>query len=112
MATNMSTDKNVSMCKKCRVEHERPVGSKCERGKSTKDEKRDTSKETTVWKTPRGKGRPKKLKADPELGVAPLMKMEQVNLPGIKSLPRVTVHCESTSTFCFCAMGCTCSCEL
>ena len=71
MATNMSTDKNISMCKKCHVEHERPVDSKCERGKSTKDEKRDTSKETTVRKTPRGKGRPKKLKADPELGVAP-----------------------------------------
>ena len=34
--------------------------------------------------------RPKKLKADPELCVAPLMKMDQVNLPGIKSLPRVT----------------------
>ena len=56
MATNMSTDKNVLMCKKCGLEHERPVGSKCERGKSIKDEKRDTSKETTVRKTPRGKG--------------------------------------------------------
>ena len=34
--------------------------------------------------------RPKKLKADPDLGVAPLLKADQVNLPGIKSLPRVT----------------------
>ena len=190
MATNMFADKNILMCKKCGVEHECSVGSKCERGKSMKDEKRDTSKETTVRKTPRGKGtdmssqekmleavistmtnfteklnsmeerlsglssrldtpatsqktvsrksrsqekvkrieisddyektsattglttvsedgtiysqtfpavaikptpaRPKKLKADPELGVAPLLKTEQVNLPGIKSLPRVT----------------------
>ena len=56
MATNMSTDKNVLMCKKCGLEHECPVGSKCERGKAIKDEKRDTSKETTVRKTPRGKG--------------------------------------------------------
>ena len=192
MATNMSADKNILMCKKCGVEHKPSVGSKCERGKSMKDEKRDPSKETTVRKTPRGKGtdmssqekmleavistmtnfteklnsmeerlsglssrldtpatsqktvsrkshsqekvkrieisdddektsattglttvyedgtiysqtfpdvavaikptpaRPKKLKADPELGVAPLLKTEQVNLPGIKSLPRVT----------------------
>ena len=30
--------------------------------------------------------RPKKLKADPELGVAPLQKTEQVSIPGIKSL--------------------------
>ena len=192
MATNMSTDKNVLLCKKCGSEHERPVGSKCERGKVIKDEKRDTSKETTVRKTPRGKGtdmsshekmletvmstmttftnklnsmeerlsgltsrldtpvaanksasrksrsrekvkrieisdddekipvtaglatvsddgtiysqtfpdvavaikptpaRSKKLKADPDLGVAPLLKMDQMNLPGIKSLPRVT----------------------
>ena len=56
MATNMSTDKNVLLCKKCGSEHKRPVGSKCERGKVIKDEKRDTSKETTVRKTPRGKG--------------------------------------------------------
>ena len=34
--------------------------------------------------------RPKKLKADPELGVAPLLKTDQVSMPGIKSLPRVT----------------------
>ena len=34
--------------------------------------------------------RSKKLKADPELGVAPLLKTEQMSLPGIKSLPRVT----------------------
>ena len=34
--------------------------------------------------------RPKKLKADPDLGVAPLLKADQVNLPGIKYLPRVT----------------------
>ena len=188
----MSTDKNVFLCKKCGLEHERPVGSKCERGKAIKDEKRDTSKETTVRKTPPGKGtdmsspekiletvmstmmtftdklnsmeerlsgltshldtpvtvnksasrksrsrekvkrieisddddkipvtaglatvsedgtiysqtfpdvavaikptptRPKKLKADPDLGVAPLLKMDQMNLPGVKSLPRVT----------------------
>ena len=56
MATNMSTDKNVLLCKKCGLEHERPVGSKCERGKAIKGEKRDTSKETTVRKTPCGKG--------------------------------------------------------
>ena len=34
--------------------------------------------------------RPKKLKADPELGVAPLAKPAQMHVPGIKSLPRVT----------------------
>ena len=192
MATNMSMDKNILMCKKCGLEHERPVGSKCERGKSIKDKKRDTCKETTVQKTPRGKGtdmsshekiletvmstmtnfteklnsmeerlsgltsrldtpatahksasrksrscekvkrieisddddktpvttglatvsedrtiysqtfpdvavaikptpaRPKKLKVDTDLGAAPLLKADQVNLPGIKSLPRVT----------------------
>ena len=32
------------------------MGLKCERSKVTKDEKRHTSKETTVRKTPRGKG--------------------------------------------------------
>ena len=55
MATNIPMDRSVSLCKKCGSKHERPVGSKCERSKVTKDEKRDTSKETTVRKTPRGK---------------------------------------------------------
>ena len=191
MATNVTMDKQIVLCKKCGIDHERLVGSKCEKVKTSKEEKRDTSKEA-VRKTPRGKGgdvssqekmvelmmstmtnftdklntmderisgltsrldnpsvsqkpvsrksrscekikrikisdddekapctsslttvaedgtiystmipdvavtlkptpaRPKKLKADPELGVAPLAKPTSSQVTGIKSLPRVT----------------------
>ena len=41
----------------------------------------------TIKPTP---ARPKKLKADPELGVAVLTKAAQTHVPGIKSLPCVT----------------------
>ena len=45
---------NISFCKKCTVEHERPVGAKCERSRSVmKDEKKDPVKE--VKKTPKTK---------------------------------------------------------
>ena len=45
---------NTSFCKKCALEHERSVGTKCERNKSTvKDEKKDPIKD--VKKTPKNK---------------------------------------------------------
>ena len=45
---------NVSLCKKCGIEHERPVGAKCESNKpTTKDEKKDPV--IDVKKTPKNK---------------------------------------------------------
>ena len=55
MATNVTLDKQTVLCKKYWIDHERPVGSKCEKVKVSKEEKRDTSKEV-VRKTPHGKG--------------------------------------------------------
>ena len=43
VAANVGT---VSLCKKCGIEHERPVWVKCERNKpTTKDEKKDPVKD-------------------------------------------------------------------
>ena len=58
MATANISDKTLFACKKCGGEHDKPVGSKCDRQKVGKDEKRDSSKESSVKKTPRGKSTP------------------------------------------------------
>ena len=55
MATNIVVDKLLLSCKKCGGEHQKPVGSKCDRPKIVKEEKRDSSRDTSVKKTPRGK---------------------------------------------------------
>ena len=55
MATANLLDKTLLPCKKCGGEHDKPVGSKCNRQKVPKDKKRDTSKETVTEKTPHGK---------------------------------------------------------
>ena len=62
MATHMACEvlpkPVVAYCKKCTVEHEKPVGTKCERNKNvSKDtEKRDSSREiSSAKKTPKGK---------------------------------------------------------
>ena len=45
---------NISFCKKCALDHERPVGTKCERSKTiVRDEKKDPVKD--VKKTPKNK---------------------------------------------------------
>ena len=54
MATNIPATTSVSYCKKCSVDHERPVGNKYERKTVSKEEKRDSSKDS-VKKTPRSK---------------------------------------------------------
>ena len=62
MATNVATDAlpkpGMTFCKKCSLEHEKPVGNKCERSKQAAKEmeKRDSSCESLpVKKTPKGK---------------------------------------------------------
>ena len=50
--------KALLSCKKCGMDHEKPIGNKCERHKLDKmeqEEKRDVSKEGNVRKTPKGK---------------------------------------------------------
>ena len=59
MATNVGQDSlpqpAISYCKKCNIEHEKPVGAKCE--KMAQEEKRDSSCDNvTVKKTPKSKG--------------------------------------------------------
>ena len=49
-------ERSILSCKKCGGDHEKPVGSKCDRPKVGKDDKRDSSKETPVKRTPKGKG--------------------------------------------------------
>ena len=48
--TSVTMDKTLLLCKKCGVEYERPVGSKWERNKAVKDEKRDFRREYSVKK--------------------------------------------------------------
>ena len=62
MATNVTADAllkpGMTFCKKCSLEHEKPVGNKCERSKQVakETEKRDSSRESLpVKKTPKGK---------------------------------------------------------
>ena len=56
MATNSSAATlNVSYCKKCAVDHERPVGNKCDKKIVPREEKRDASKDN-MKKTPKSKG--------------------------------------------------------
>ena len=55
MATANVSDKTLFACKTCGGEHDKPVGSKCDRQKVSKDEKRDSSKESATKKTPPGK---------------------------------------------------------
>ena len=54
MATNIPATTSVSYCKKCSMDHERPVGNKCERKTISKEEKRDSSKDS-VKKTLKSK---------------------------------------------------------
>ena len=49
-----NTDKSMCLCKKCGETHEKPIDNKCEKTKTLKDEKRDSSKESTK-KTPQSK---------------------------------------------------------
>ena len=56
MASIVMAERNILSCKKCGGDHEKPVGSKCDRPKVVKDDKRDSSKETPVKRTPKGKG--------------------------------------------------------
>ena len=56
MASSVMAERNILSCKKCGGDHEKPVGSKCDRPKVIKDDKRDSSKETPVKRTPKGKG--------------------------------------------------------
>ena len=56
MASSVMAERNILSCKKCGGDHEKPVGSKCDRPKVVKDDKRDSSKETPVKRTPKGKG--------------------------------------------------------
>ena len=48
-------DMDMLACKKCGTEHEKPVGNKCEHLKIDKDEKKDSTKDQVVKKTPKGK---------------------------------------------------------
>ena len=56
MVSTVMAERNILSCKKCGGDHEKPVGSKCDRAKVVKDDKRDSSKETPVKRTPKGKG--------------------------------------------------------
>ena len=61
MAMANNSDKTLFACTKCGGEHDNPVGSKCDRQKVGKEEKWDSSKESGVKKTPRGKSTPEVL---------------------------------------------------
>ena len=60
MPTNVDNDTlskpAISFCKKCNLEHEKPVGAKCEKAKAARDDKRDSSRDcSAVRKTPKNK---------------------------------------------------------
>ena len=48
-------DMDMLACKRCGTEHEKPVGNRCERLKVDKNEKKDSTKEQAVKKTPKSK---------------------------------------------------------
>ena len=54
MASVNTADKSLPQCKKCGDSHDKPINNKCERVKH-KEEKRDTSRETSTRKTPKSK---------------------------------------------------------
>ena len=55
MVSVTNADKTLRLCKKCGECHEKPINNKCEWSKTFKDEKRDTSRDSSAKKTPRGK---------------------------------------------------------
>ena len=55
MASVTNTEKTLLLCKKCGDCHEKRINNKCEKLKTVKDEKRDSSRENSTKKTPCGK---------------------------------------------------------